>query len=165
MDLLFQSPSTPIAVGFVVLFVAGFLELKTNRVPNALTLSAIALAFVFSIAASWIAPERSGGFVSVLVGMLAGGVVMIPFYSAGWLGAGCVKAQAAFGAWVGCGVAVLPCLKIVILASIVAAIVTAVYCFVVAKRSEADGQEMGLINGQLPLSLGTLVGIALNTFV
>ena len=70
MDSFFASAAVPLTIGFAYLLIAGYFELKTYRVPNALTLSAIVLALVFSIVAGIFAPERQGNIVSALVGMI-----------------------------------------------------------------------------------------------
>ena len=179
MQSFFMSAAVPLAAGFLYLLVAGYLELKTYRVPNKLTYAAIGLALAFALVAGVIAPERSGSIGSALLGMLLGGAILIPFYAKGILGAGCVKAQAACGAWIGAGLAITTCLKFVLIATIVAAIVGAV-CFAVtyAKRkrealrpypsADLETREQGfslLMHAQLPLSVGTMLGVIVATLV
>ena len=176
MQSIFMSPATPLAAGFLYLLVAGYFELKTYRVPNKLTYAAIGLAFLFALVAGVVAPERSGSIGSALLGMLLGGAILIPFYAKGILGAGCVKAQAACGAWIGAGCAAATCFKIVLIATIVAAVVGAV-CFAVtyAKRKRQTQTQPSiddessksnfslLMHAQLPLSLGTMLGVIVAT--
>lgn len=168
-----MSTAVPLTIGFGFLLVAGYCELKTYRVPNRLTLSAIGLALLFALIAGVLAPERSGSIVSAVVGMLLGGALLLPFYSKGILGAGCVKAQAACGAWIGAGFAFSACLKLVLISTIVAAIVGAI-CFSItyfkrkrdalpnpcAADSESRERKFDmLMHGQLPLSIGTILGV------
>ena len=75
---------------------AAFIDLRTRRVPNALTipLAAIGLA----CAASGV----SGlSFRAALVGLVLGLALMLPGYLFGATGAGDVKLLAAVGAWLG----------------------------------------------------------------
>jgi len=167
-----MSALTPLTAGFIYLVIAGVFELRTYRVPNKLTFASIGLALLFALVAGMMAPERSGSIGSSLVGMLLGGALLIPFYSKGVLGAGCVKAQAAFGAWIGAGFAINTCVKFVLISTIVAAIVGLV-CFALsyAKRKqeaqpnpyayppESESVFSTLMHGQLPLSIGTMIGM------
>ena len=50
MQSFFMSAAVPFA-GFLYLLIAGYLELKTHRVPNKLTYSAIGLALLFALVA------------------------------------------------------------------------------------------------------------------
>ena len=173
MSSVLTSPLVPLACGFVYLLVAAFYELKTYRIPNLLTFAAIGLALVFSIVASMICPERAGGIGAAFVGMLVGGLILLPFYATGVLGAGCVKAQAACGAWIGAGLTLSTCLKFVLISSVIAVIVATVcsVVFAIEKKNahqvtlERLGEEsqsgfnLPLMHGQLPLSLGTILGV------
>lgn len=178
MQTLFMSAAIPLTAGFVYLLIAGYYEFKTYRVPNKLTYSAIGLAFLFAFVAGMLAPERSGSFVSAFVGMLLGGALLFPFYSKGFLGAGCVKAQGACGAWVGAGFAVGTCIKLVLISTIVAAIVGTI-CFGItyAKRKHeaqpnlyadlnaTERDFLSAVHGQMPLSIGTMIGLVLASLV
>ena len=178
MQSFFMSAAVPLAAGFIFLLIAGYFELKTYRVPNKLTYAAIGLALLFALVAGVIAPERSGSIGSAMLGMLLGGAVLIPFYAIGLLGAGCVKAQAACGAWIGAGLALATCFKVVLIATIVAAVIGAI-CFAIthAKRKR-DAQPhpfpvhepsksgfSSLMHGQLPLSVGTMLGVIVATLL
>ena len=167
MEFIFQSAATPLVLGFTFLVIAGFYEIKTYRVPNALTLAAIFSAFAFSLVASFFSPDRAGGLLTTFVGMMIGGAVFIPFYAKGVLGAGCVKAQAAFGAWIGAGMSIAACCKVVLIATVVAAAVaTVIYYLVVQwRKQERDVEFPSLIHGQLPLSIGTIIGVVVSALV
>lgn len=174
MQTLFSSAVIPLLAGFTYLLIAGCCELKTYRVPNKLIYSAIGLALLFAIVAGFVAPERDGNILSALIGMVLGGALLIPFYAKGILGAGCVKAQAACGAWIGAGFAVGLCIKLVLVSTIVAAIIAAI-CFGItyAKRKSDAPLDLyadpysgtrtlsfsTLMHGQLPLSIGTMAGV------
>ena len=68
----------------------------TQRIPNALTVPAAAVAVTLSIASHGV----TGGLASS-AGLLIGLAVFLPFYLLGGFGAGDVKALAAVGAFVG----------------------------------------------------------------
>ena len=74
---------------------AGY-DLRTRRVPNALTFGAAAAGFVFSLLQTGF-----GGLATSLLGCLIGLVIFLPFFALGGMGAGDVKLLAAFGAWLG----------------------------------------------------------------
>ena len=71
-------------------------DIRTQRIPNALTLSAAVAAIVFHAAtAGW-----SGVGFSV-AGWIAGTLLFFPLFAVRGMGAGDVKLLAAFGAWLG----------------------------------------------------------------
>jgi prepilin peptidase CpaA len=71
-------------------------DLRSARIPNLLTFSALALGLLFH----GLAPSGSG-VQAALVGLLAGLLVFFPFFALGAMGAGDVKLMAALGAWLG----------------------------------------------------------------
>ncbi len=169
MQPLLISPLTPITAGFIFLLVAGYFELKTYQVPNLLTVSALAIAIVFSFVAPILAPERSGGIGPALMGMILGGLILLPGYIKGGLGAGCVKAQAAFGAWVGAGTDYGQCLSMMGIATVAAAIFATGAWFATCQQRKVAALEPGkflrIMHGQLPLSVGTMLGVVLATLI
>jgi prepilin peptidase CpaA len=116
-------PSSPtVLVALAVGVGAGaFVDLRTRRVPNALT---------FPLAATGVAAAASGisemSVGSALTGLCLGLLLMLPGYAFGATGAGDVKLLAAAGAWLGpvaIGVAFL-----------YTAIVGGVFAVIVARR-------------------------------
>src|SRR5262245_59703825 len=97
-------PYWPVAIGVGVLLIAAWLNGKSGRVPNLLTFGMIAAAWL----AAWfvigpqLAPSSGGSLGSSLASTFAALVVLLPAYAIGFVPAGCVKAQMAFGAWLGC---------------------------------------------------------------
>lgn len=71
-------------------------DLRTRRIPNALTFGAAAAALVVRllVAGPW-------GLADGAAGWLTGAALLLPFYALGGLGGGDVKLLAAIGAWVG----------------------------------------------------------------
>lgn len=168
MQSIFSSPLVPLTAGFIFLLVAGYFELKTYRVPNALVLSSLLLAIGFAIVAQVMEPGRTGGIATSLLGMLLGGALLIPIYIKGALGAGCVKAQAAFGAWVGAGLGLSQCLSVMLIATLVAVVfASAAWFFAYQQRKNQDVSQQDktqiLLHGQLPLSIGTMLGVVVAT--
>ena|SRR6185437_2164868 len=68
----------------------------THRIPNALTVSAAAIAVLLSITS-----HGALGGITAAGGLLVGLSIFLPFYLLGGFGAGDVKALAAVGAFVG----------------------------------------------------------------
>jgi prepilin peptidase CpaA len=91
----FQTAAIALAV------VAAVWDLKTRRIPNALTFGAALLAIV----AHGYAGGISGAGWSI-AGWLAGVAFFLPLFALGGMGAGDVKLLAALGAWLGPGAVV-----------------------------------------------------------
>lgn len=71
-------------------------DLRSARIPNVLTLSAVLAGVVFHAVTS-----GGSGAAAAGLGVLAGLLVFFPFFALGALGAGDVKLMAALGAWLG----------------------------------------------------------------
>ena len=79
-----------------VLTIACIADLRTRRIPNALTLTAAVIAVVFHAA--------TGGWAAVassIAGWLLGVALFFPMFALRGMGAGDVKLLAAVGAWLG----------------------------------------------------------------
>jgi len=76
--------------------VAAVGDIRTGRVPNALTFGAAAAGLVFST----VHGGGSGGLASV-TGFVVGIALFLPLFALGGMGGGDVKLLAAFGAWLG----------------------------------------------------------------
>jgi prepilin peptidase CpaA len=84
-------------VATVVLALAGcWFDLRTRRIPNALTLGGALVGFGFSIVV-----HGPAGAATSLTGWLAGLALFVPFFALGGMGAGDVKLLGSFGAWLG----------------------------------------------------------------
>jgi hypothetical protein len=99
---IFRPEYWPLVVALGVLLAAGLLYAVLGRVPNAFTFLAIAAGWATALAqpALFGAP-LGGGIGGSLICTVAGLLMLGKLYKFG-LGAGCLKAQMAFGAWVGC---------------------------------------------------------------
>jgi len=76
-------------------------DLRTRRIPNALTFGAALAALVFHVATGGVA-----GGVNSLGGWLVGAALLFAPFALGGMGAGDVKLLGALGAWLGPGDAV-----------------------------------------------------------
>lgn len=91
----------PAAVGIGILILAATFQALARRVPNVLTLSGIAAGWLFAIfrdAALFPGPLLLASLAGVFLALM----LLLPIYNTKKLGAGCVKAQMAFAAWVSC---------------------------------------------------------------
>lgn len=109
----------PAVVGLVILLIAAATQVILHRVPNAISLPAILGGWVFAIyldATHRAIPPGPAIAASVACTFLAL-ILLAPGYQQG-LGAGCVKAQMAFGAWIGSALPLIPALMLTAGASI-----------------------------------------------
>ena len=83
-----------LALGMVTL--AAYIDLRTRRIPNWLTVGMLAAGLVVNV---W--ELGAAGFGVALAGCALGLVLLLPFYVVGGMGAGDVKLLGAVGALVG----------------------------------------------------------------
>ena len=103
-----------------VALLAARADVRTRRIPNALTGPAIMLAL---LAHFWY--EGFPGLRSSLVGMLVAGGLLLPGFVFRFTGAGDVKLMAAIGAWLGFPAALMATLFAFIAGGLVALVVAA----------------------------------------
>jgi Flp pilus assembly protein protease CpaA len=122
---------------FLLMTIAAVINARTLKVPNRLTLPALAVGLVVAILVSGLGnvPSRGGGIVASFSGAGVGLALLLPFWLAGWLGGGCVKMQAAFGAWIGCALSPSHAALLVTLATVVGGLLTAAATSAVSKKN------------------------------
>jgi prepilin peptidase CpaA len=117
-----------------ITLIASDTDFRSRRIPNALTLPALLLAFV--------AHGIGGGLPGLqqtLLGALVAGGILLPGWLMGWMGAGDVKLMAAVGAWLA-----WPQSLTATLASLIAG---GVFALIVAARHRALGRSLrGALN-------------------
>lgn len=82
----------------LLLLAAAICDLRTRRIPNALTFGGTATALLYSLTAS---PHHGGGFFWALGGLGLGLALMLPLYLLRAMGAGDVKLMGMAGAFLG----------------------------------------------------------------
>jgi prepilin peptidase CpaA len=95
--MVFMTPDLvrTLAVLLVVSVAVAF-DVRTRRIPNALTFGAAAAAVCFAFFHAGVS-----GMTSALAGWMLGAALFFPFFALGGMGAGDVKLLAALGAWLG----------------------------------------------------------------
>ena len=89
-------PSTPHVAVVVIALTAALCDVKTRRIPNALTLGAAGVALAVHVFSNgW------SGLLLAASGWAAGFALFFPVFVLGGMGAGDVKLLAAIGAWLG----------------------------------------------------------------
>jgi prepilin peptidase CpaA len=83
-----------IAIGIAI--VAFVFDVRTRRIPNALTFSAALAGLIFHVASSGQAGSQLAGG-----GWVVGLLMLLPFFLLGGMGGGDIKLVAALGAWLG----------------------------------------------------------------
>ena len=85
-------PAIVVSIGLI----ACVFDVRTRRIPNALTLSAAAAGLLYHAAMSGIE-----GVQLAAAGWLLGLLLLLPYFALGGMGGGDVKLVAALGAWLG----------------------------------------------------------------
>ena len=91
---MFTMLTSLIAIGIAI--VACVFDVRTRRIPNALTFSAALAGLIFHVAISGQAGAQLAGG-----GWVVGLLMLLPFFLLGGMGGGDIKLVAALGAWLG----------------------------------------------------------------
>ena len=83
----------PHLAALTIAIIAAIGDLRSRRIPNWLTISALVLGFAWHLA--------NGTWPQAALGALLGAVIYLPMWLAGGRGGGDVKLMAALGAWLG----------------------------------------------------------------
>ena len=144
-------------VAAAIIVIASVLQLTKGKVPNIFTLTLILAGWVtaglltFGVSIPTVNGSLAGSFAATFIAL----GLSIPFYKRG-LGAGCIKAQMAFGAWVGCSLGMADGIQLTIVCTLAAEILTFSICSVWARYQEDEFAEFP---AQLTHTLGTAIGI------
>jgi prepilin peptidase CpaA len=111
--------SGPIYAGLMATAVASCIwDVRTHRIPNALTIGSAALGCaVYGVESGW----RGAGFSAA--GWGTGLLLFLPWFLAGGMGGGDVKLLAAFGAWLGPSQTLRACLFAMIAGGVCALVI------------------------------------------
>jgi prepilin signal peptidase PulO-like enzyme (type II secretory pathway) len=143
------------------LVLAAVLQAFANRVPNALTIPAILAGWLFPFYAG--ATHRALGAgamlqASVFASLLAL-IILLPWYRTRGLGAGCVKAQMAFGAWTGCALPLLPALVLTASATIAGIVFSCLLLRMTVAEMPEEEQQNYLFPAQITISAVAVAGV------
>src|SRR5712692_8694543 len=98
---LFIWPNWPLWVLSVAMIVAAVIDGWKLKVPNWLTFPLILSGWLLGLIHDFGWITGSGGIGASLAGTALGFALLLPVYAIGGMGAGDVKMQMGFGAWVG----------------------------------------------------------------
>jgi Flp pilus assembly protein protease CpaA len=143
--------------------VAAVINAQTLQVPNRLSLVALVVGWLtaFSVSLTSAVPSQGGGIAASLAATLVAFLLLVPVYASGWIGAGCVKMQMAFGSWIGCALAIAPAAWLAVLATVFGGMLTTIAVLIALKQSTTFRQAHGirLFPAQITLSVGSIVGV------
>jgi Flp pilus assembly protein protease CpaA len=151
------------------MLIAAVINVRSLKVPNNLSLPATLAGWVVAglVSAAVGIPSQGGGILPSLAAAGLGLFLLLPFYVARFLGAGCVKMQMAFGAWIGCALGLEPAAWLSGLATLAGGLLTLVVgivaIMIARKRRQVDGNPVvrfGLFPAQVTLSLGSIACVA-----
>lgn len=100
---LFTLDNWPLLFVCVAMVVAAIIDGWKLKVPNWLTFPLIVSGWLFGLChdLGWLPGTGTGGIGASLAGTALGFALLLPVYAIGGMGAGDVKMQMGFGAWVG----------------------------------------------------------------
>jgi prepilin peptidase CpaA len=100
---IFSLDHWPLLLVSAAMILAGLIDGWKLKVPNWLTYPLVigGWAFGFCHNLGWLEGSGQGGIGASLLGTLFGFLLLLPVYAIGGMGAGDVKMQMGFGAWVG----------------------------------------------------------------
>jgi Flp pilus assembly protein protease CpaA len=145
---------------------------RNMPVPNRFTLPTILVGWVTALVLvnSSILPSAGGGFLSSLAATIISLVSLLPLYVIRALGAGSVKMQMGFGAWVGCSLPLGKATLLVGVACVVCTIICTLLAVLYTRRNPSNCPEEQFKNQgpQIPAqpvfaigSIGTTVVFAI----
>jgi hypothetical protein len=150
----------PLAVALLVFIACAACNHCTLRLPNSLTYPAAVAGWICAAALPGVLPIGGSIGSSILCTVVAL-ALSLPAYGLWSFPAGCVKAQAAAAAWIGCGLPLLPALAITAAATLGGIATTGLTFWFVSKWGKRDSSDkLRLMDAQMPMTLagcGTIV--------
>lgn len=159
--------------GLGLMLLAAIVNARTMKVPNRLSLPSLVIGWLVAVVVSCSVgvPSNGGGMLPSLTSTILALILMVPFYLTGALGAGCVKMQMAFGAWVGCALSVGSAAWITATGTVAGCVVTVLASIMVLGLRKLKGgtdenkPKWMRFPAQITLSIGSAIGtIAASTF-
>jgi prepilin peptidase CpaA len=122
---LFSLDHWPLLFVSAAMILAAVIDGWKLKVPNWLTYPLVISGWVFGLCHNlgWFEDDGIGGIGASLLGTLVGFLLLLPVYAIGGMGAGDVKMQMGFGAWVGAYFGVAAGLLVIWWAFVVAVII------------------------------------------
>src|SRR5207237_8615333 len=122
---LFTWANWPLLFVSAAVIVAAVIDAWKLKVPNWLTFPLVLSGWTFGLLhdVGFFAGSGVGGIGASLVGTLVGFLLLLPVYAIGGMGAGDVKMQMGFGAWVGAYFGIADGLRVIWWAFAVAVII------------------------------------------
>ena len=122
---IFSLDHWPLLFVSAAMIVAAVIDGWKLKVPNWLTYPLVIGGWAFGLCHNfgWLEGSGEGGIGASLLGTLVGFLLLLPVYAIGGMGAGDVKMQMGFGAWVGAYYGVATSLRVIWWAFAVAVII------------------------------------------
>jgi hypothetical protein len=150
----------PVGVGIGVILVSQLCYACRGKIPNSYNFGSLVGAWAICCGAHGMHVIQGDLFASLFASLLAL-AISLPGYRWG-IGAGCVKSQVAFGAWIGCGLPFNSAAIVTAVSTILALILTFVGIRIVVARFESKGEETPMFfPAQLTFTIGSVLGVAI----
>lgn len=148
----------PARVAVTILVLAALAQIFAWRVPNILTLPALLAGWVYALYVSVSGGSPQYALLSSLLGAAVTLLIMLPAYIRRGLGAGCIKAQMAFAAWLGAAVPLVPALTVIASVTLVGLAVSFALLYLTAADVPDDEQQAYEYPAQVATTLVALIG-------
>jgi Flp pilus assembly protein protease CpaA len=166
----------PLWVGLGVFMVAAISFYLIDRIPNVLTVPAVGVGWLVAVAliGPGVVPSAGGGITASLACTFIALGILLPFWLAGRMPGGCVKAQMAYGAWTGCALGIGSAAAVTAIATLGGAILTVALLqlcierhrrYLERRQAELDAfgleerEDDRLFPCQLTLAFGSFCGV------
>lgn len=130
----------PIWAAALAMALAVSINVRTKALPNNLTLPFILSGWTLGVlnTLGLYSGGGHGGVVGAVICTFVGALIFLAVYATGAIGAGSVKLQMGFGAWLGAFHEFLPAICLALAASFASAVLLGIHGAIVRKQLEAD---------------------------